>query len=148
MNDITLDETRPTGGGAYAKYITRPVVLSTNSSYIKIYLTANKPANSNVLVYYKVLSADDSSTLASKNWTLMQQVTPATSTYSTDPTQFIEYQFLPYASGATGVTQAIYYNSGGVTYTNFIQYAIKIVMLSADPLLVPRVSDFRSIVLQ
>lgn len=148
VNDITLDETRPTGGGAYAKYITRPVVLSTNSSYIKIYLTANKPANSNVLVYYKVLSADDSSTLASKNWTLMQQVSPATSTYSTDPTQFIEYQFLPYASGATGVTQAIYYNSGGVTYTNFIQYAIKIVMLSADPLLVPRVSDFRSIVLQ
>lgn len=148
VNDITLDETRPTGGGAYAKYITRPVVLSTNSSYIKIYLTANKPANSNVLVYYKVLSADDSSTLASKNWTLMQQVTPATSTYSTDPTQFIEYQFLPYASGATGATQAIYYNSGGVTYTNFIQYAIKIVMLSADPLLVPRVSDFRSIVLQ
>lgn len=148
VNDITLDETRPTGGGAYAKYITRPVVLSTNSSYIKIYLTANKPANSNVLVYYKVLSADDSSTLASKNWTLMQQVSPATSTYSTDPTQFIEYQFLPYASGATGATQAIYYNSGGVTYTNFIQYAIKIVMLSADPLLVPRVSDFRSIVLQ
>ena len=148
VNDITLDETRPTGGGAYAKYITRPVVLSTNSSYIKVYLTANKPANSNVLVYYKVLSADDSSTLASKNWTLMQQVTPATSTYSTDPTQFLEYQFLPYASGATGATQAIYYNSGGVTYTNFIQYAIKIVMLSADPLLVPRVSDFRSIVLQ
>jgi len=148
VNDITLDETRPTGGGAYAKYITRPVVLSTNSSYIKIYLTANKPANSNVLVYYKVLSADDSSTLASKNWTLMQQVTPATSTYSTDPTQFLEYQFLPYASGATGATQAIYYNSGGVTYTNFIQYAIKIVMLSTDPLLVPRVSDFRSIVLQ
>ena len=148
VNDITLDETRPTGGGAYAKYITRPVVLSTNSSYIKIYLTANKPANSNVLVYYKVLSADDSSTLDSKNWTLMQQVTPATSTYSADPTQFIEYQFLPYASGATGATQAIYYNSGGVTYTNFIKYAIKIVMLSADPLLVPRVSDFRSIVLQ
>ena len=148
VNDITLDETRPTGGGAYAKYITRPVVLSTNSSYIKIYLTANKPANSNVLVYYKVLSADDSSTLDSKNWTLMQQVTPAVSTYSTDPTQFLEYQFLPYASGATGATQAIYYNSGGVTYTNFIKYAIKIVMLSADPLLVPRVSDFRSIVLQ
>jgi hypothetical protein len=148
VNDITLDETRPTGGGAYAKYITRPVVLNTNSSYIKIYLTANKPANSNVLVYYKVLSADDSSTLASKNWTLMQQVSPATSTYSTDPTQFIEYQFLPYASGVTGATQAIYYKSGSVTYTNFIQYAIKIVMLSADPLLVPRVSDFRSIVLQ
>ena len=148
VNDITLDETQPTGGGAYTKYITRPVVLSTNSSYIKIYLTANKPANSNVLVYYKVLSADDPSTLASKNWTLMQQVTPATSTYSTDPTQFIEYQFLPYASGATGATQAIYYKSGAATYTNFIQYAIKIVMLSADPLLVPRVSDFRSIVLQ
>ena len=148
VNDITQDETQPTGGGAFAKYITRPVTLSNNSSYIKVYLTSNKPALSNVLVYYKVLSATDSSTLASKSWNLMTQVSPILSTVSTDPTIFQEYQFLPGTAYCTGTTPAITYTSNNITYNNFIKYAIKIVMLSSNTTAIPLVSDLRIMVLQ
>ena len=154
VNDVSDDETQPTGGGALAKYISRPVVLTTNATYLKVFLTSNKPANTNVLVYYKVLSADDSSSLTSKPWVQMQQVSPAASTFSTNPTNFQEYQFLPYANNCvTNISGGIDYNSiaytyNGVTYTNFIEYAIKIVLLSPDATQLPLVSDLRIMALE
>lgn len=152
VNNDSSGETSPVGGTAWARYITRKIPLLNDCSYIKVYLTANKPYGTDVQVYYQIRSSSDSDLLAVKPWIQMVQTTPSVATFSPDPTEFIEYTFLPsdggdYTSILTGTRQVIY-TAGGVTYNNFIEVKFKIVMLSSNTSFVPRVADFRAIMVQ
>jgi len=140
-------ETQTSGGNAKAKYITRKVTLASSASYLKVYLSVNKPANSDVYVYYKVRSNSDSDVFASKKWIKMSQSTPASNTFSTNSDQYIEYTYLPADANtdSTSGNRKITYSVGSVSYTDFIEYAVKIVLVSTDPTAVPVVAEFRSI---
>ena len=140
INNLTTDETaKPSGGSALAKYITRRVTLSDgfDASDIKTYVTMNKPAGTNVYVYYKVLSQFDPEPFDDKDWTVMTQ-TSQTNTVSLTENEFIDYEFDP-----TGTN--VNYTNAGATYTTFKTFAIKIVMVSTSTTKVPRILDMRTI---
>ena len=140
INNLTTDEAaKPSGGSALAKYITRRVTLSDgfDATDVKAYITMNKPAGTNVYVYYKVLSQFDPEPFDDKNWTAMPQ-TSQTNTVSLTDIEFIEYEFDP-----TGTN--VNYTSSGATYTSFKTFAMKIVMTSTSTTKVPRIQDMRTI---
>jgi hypothetical protein len=110
-----------------------------DASDIKTYLTMNKPAGTDVYIYYKVLSQYDPEPFDDKDWIVMTQ-TSRTNTVSLTDEEFIEYEFDP-----TGTN--VNYTSGGATYTTFKTFAMKIVMTSTSTTKVPRIQDMRTIAL-
>lgn len=73
----TLNESSPAGGFAKAKYVSKRVVLAEgqDAEDILVYLNAYKPANTDIKVYVKVLNGQDSQSMDSKSWTLLNQNT-------------------------------------------------------------------------
>ena len=123
---------------------------------MRVWYTAYKPLGTDVYVYYRILSSSDTSTLDSQNWQPMVQISQLNS-YSTNRTNLIEYEFAPgipsantnvtgYYSGAAN-NNIQYTSTNGSTYTNFIQFQIKLVMVAQDPTQVPFLSDVRAIAL-
>ena len=142
INNLITNETElPAGGDALARYITRRVTLSDgfDAQDLKVYLTVNKPAGTNVAVYYKVLSQFDPSRFDDKLWVAMSQ-TSQVSTVSLDDDEFIAYEYDPVGTNVN-------YTSGGATYTSFKTFTIKIVMTSTSTSTIPRVADMRTIAL-
>jgi hypothetical protein len=146
---IVSGETSASGGNAYAKYFTKPVILQpgNDSGDLRVYYTAYQPVGTAIYVYYKILSSQDTSPFASQNWQLM---TPTTNlnTYSTQVGQLIEYECAPGIFGSGAANNSIsYLSTNGTTYTNFIQFAIKVVMASNDNTNIPFLTDIRAIAL-
>ena len=151
-------ETSYTGGNGLAKYITKKVILNAgnDSGDLRVWYTAYKPLGTDVYVYYRILSSSDTSSLDNQNWQPMVQISQL-NTYSTNRTNLIEYEFAPgipsantnvtgYYSGAAN-NNIQYTSTNGSTYTNFIQFQIKLVMVAQDPTQVPFLSDVRAIAL-
>lgn len=138
-------ETDASGGPAIAKYISRTVTLAEGFSAgdLRVFLTAYKPSGTDIKVYYKVKSADDSDLFADKGYQLMNQKTKA-SIYSgkNNYGEGIEYEFEPYDA-----SNAISYSTSTTTYSSFDQFSIKIVLLAEDTTNVPIVYDMRAIAL-
>jgi hypothetical protein len=140
VNNLTINETeQPSGGSALARYVSRRVSLTDgfDASDLSIYLTMNKPAGTNVYVYYKVLSQFDPELFDDRPWQVMTQTTNANNVALTE-NDSTEFQFDP-AGGNVN------YTTSGATYTTFKTFAIKIVMTSTNTTKVPRISDYRAI---
>lgn len=148
-----------TGGTASTRYITRRVTLADgqDAEDVRVYLTAYKPTNTDVHVYYKILHREDSDTFSDARWIPMTQTTAATrlsDTYSLE--DFNEYQYdvpnytTAYRSGANTTNSSIleYRNSVNARFTGFKYMAIKIVLSSAITTNPPRVRELRVIALQ
>jgi hypothetical protein len=138
-------EDKRSGGNADVRYITRKVTLSDgfDSGDIRIYLTAYKPANSNILVYYKILSKSDPDTFDDKNYQLMTEIGNV-NFVSTNPGDYRELTFAPGVNGVPS-NSVSYTSDNGSTFTSFKTFAIKIVLTGIDPTDVPKVRDFRTI---
>ena len=134
-------ETDQRGGNSKGRYITRRVSLADgfDAKDLMVYFRAYKPSTSNILVYYKVLSANDPSTFESKYWTRMEQTTDV-NIYSNNENDFQNYTF-----GTTNSSTA--YVSEGTTYNEFKTFAIKLVFASSENENVPEVKDLRVIAL-
>jgi hypothetical protein len=142
INNITTNETElPAGGDSTAKYITRTVTLMDgfDAQDLTIYLNMNRRAGTQVTCYYKVLSQYDFDSFEDKLWKVMQQ-TSNLNTISTDPNEFVEYQFDPTTANTN-------YSVGGANFTSYKTFAIKIVMTSSNTCVVPRIKDLRVIAL-
>jgi hypothetical protein len=142
-------ETSPAGGNGQTRYITKKVILDQgfDSGDLRVYFTAYRPVNTNIYVYYKILSRSDTQTFDSGSWQLMSLINNTSSLYS--PTRDSTYEFVA-APGADGVAQNyVEYTSDvtGQTYNNFSQFAIKIVLATSDKTAVPFLSDIRAIAL-
>ena len=142
-------ETSASGGNGEARYITKKVILDQgfDSGDLRVYFTAYRPVNTNIYVYYKVLSRSDTQTFDSGNWQLMTLINNTADLYS--QTRDSTYEFVA-APGAGGVAQNfVEYTSNvtGQTYNNFNQFAIKIVLSTSDKTAVPFLSDIRAIAL-
>ena len=137
-------ETEKNGGNADARYVTRRVTLADGfeSGDLRVYMTAHKPAGTNIYVYYKIQSASDSDLFDDKKWQLMTQVGNE-NYFSINDTDFRELTFAP---GSNGIPDnAVSYVSGSTAYTQFKTFAIKVVMTSGNKSVVPRMRDFRAI---
>lgn len=141
-------ETSEKGGPAIARYLTRKVVLDAgfDSGDLIIYVTGYRPVNTDIHVYYKILNRSDTQPFDSGYWQLMTKTNNCDTLYSQTRADLHEYTFAP---GINGKEQGYvsYVSSGGQTYTNFSQFAIKIVMVTTDKTVIPYLTDMRSIAL-
>jgi hypothetical protein len=152
------------GGNAKAKYITRTVTLADgqDAEDLRVYLSAYKSKDSNVLVYYKVLNAEDSDAFGDAKWHPMDRDTgegfTSETRYSSSENRedFFEmtYKIPDYTNTAraganttnSGVVE--YRNSSFARFTGFKYFAIKVVLVSETSANPPRVRELRAIALQ
>jgi hypothetical protein len=145
---IITGETSASGGPAVAKYVTKKVVLDAgnDSGDLNIYITAYRPVNTDINVYYKILNRSDTQTFENGTWQLMTKTMSSDTLFSQTRTDTHEYSFAP---GTNGVDQGFvsYTSTNGQTYTSFSQFAIKIVLTTTDNTAVPFLTDMRAIAL-
>lgn len=120
-------ELEEAGGNGLARYISKPVTLKDglNGGDLRVRLTAVRPAESNVQVYYKVRNALDPNKIEDIRWKKMEQHTsPYFISTKGDP---IEYEYRPSLT-----SNSISYVSSDTTYSTFNQFSIKVVLASSS----------------
>ena len=129
------------GGNNKVRYITRRVSLEDgfDAQDLKVYLRAYKPSVSNIHVYYKVLSGNDSEIFDNKSWKKFSQETDG-NMFSANESDFITYVYKT-------PNETAEYSVGTTTFKDFKTFAIKIVLSSSDGSNVPQVKDLRVIAL-
>ncbi len=137
---VVVGEDNASGGPGYARYITRKVVLADDmdAGDLRVYLTAYKPSESNIYVYYKLLSADDVNSFDAQDYQLMTPI-QGYNNISLNSTDLKEFVFAP-GSGNIPLNQISY-----GSFTNFRYFAIKIVMTSTNSARAPRIKNFRTV---
>ena len=115
-NDVTNEHTRY--GNAVTKYVSKKVVLADGQEAedLKVYLTAYRPADSDVKIYAKFWNGLDSEKFDDKVWTLMQYDNGGDLVYSspTNTKDYIEYEFSVPSTNA--VNYGAFSNNGTITY--------------------------------
>ena len=145
-NDINNDATdEDIGiGNARSKYVSRQVVLDDGmeAEDLKVYLSQKMPAGTDVKVYGKFLHQSDPESFDDKNWIELSTTAPGVTSSS-----FVEHSYdIPSTElNGDGVFE---YISGGVTYTGYKTFAVKVVPLSSQTSVVPRCRELRAIALQ
>jgi len=141
-------ETSKNGGNASSRYVSKKVVLDQgfDSGDLNVFLSAYRPVNTDIHVYYKILNRNDTQKFEDGQWQLMTKTNSCDSKYSKSRGDLIEYTFAP---GTSGVDQGYvsYTSTNGQTYNSFSQFAIKIVYTTSDKTFVPFASDMRCIAL-
>jgi hypothetical protein len=143
---LITGETSKSGGPAAARYIMRTVTLADgfDSGDLRVYLTAYKPAGSEVYVYFKPLSISDPTSFDNREWQLLTQIT-STNFVSTQTDDFRELVFAP---GINNIANnSILYTAAGSAFNNFKTFAVKVVMTGTDTVNVPLIKDLRVIAL-
>jgi hypothetical protein len=145
---VITGETSKSGGNVLAKYVTKKVVLDPtfDSGDLNVYMTAYRPVNTDINVYYKILNRNDTQKFNDGSWQLMTKVNNSGSLYSQTRSDTYEFVFAPGTSG-TDQGYVTYTSTTGQTYTSFSQFAIKVVLTSSDHTYSPFVSDLRVIAL-
>ena len=110
-----------------ASYLIRRITLNDGAIALKTYLTAVRPESSTITVYYKALPIGDITPFEDLAWTEMT-LTPAV-TFSANDLDSREYIF-----EADGISE-------------FVTFAIKIVLTSTNSSQVPQIFDMRTIAL-
>ena len=135
------------GGNLKARYVSRRVTLEEGFDAVdlKIYMDAYKPRGSNIYVYYKVLSGDDSESFDEKPWFLMEQKTAST-TFSLNENDFKRFEFKTYDE------KIAYISASGGKYERFRTFSVKLVMtldrVAQDTFIgMPKIVNLRAIAL-
>jgi len=145
---VIYGETSSSGGPATSKYVTKKVVLNSgfDSGDLNVYLSAYRPVNTDIHVYYKILNRNDTQTFESGNWQLMTKTNASDTLFSQIRSDVYEYTFAP-GTGGTEQGYVSYTSSTGQIYTSFSQFALKIILTSTDSTYVPFITDMRAIAL-
>jgi len=124
-------DTAKSGGSSAAKYVTKPVLLTNNSTALDIRLSAYVPSTSEVEMYFRTTAADDARSIKELVWTpFNDDGSPDTAVTPTDDdVTFKEHKFsvsdLP----------------------SFTSFQLKIVLKGTVSSYPPRVKDLRGIAL-
>jgi len=122
---LFADEIAPVGSSSISKYVTTPVKFANASTYMRVMLSANIPAEANVAVYYKSCTGD-ASNLTPAKYILMTPDGIVTKVDNGNPT-----------------FSDITYTLTGMASFDTIQ--VKLVMTSTNTAAVPIIKDFRLI---
>lgn len=129
------------GGNALSRYIIKPVTLADGfeARDLKVYFDGYRPSGTNFYVYYKILPTNaDTALLDDQYWRLMTQNTDD-AIISVKPKQYREFEFsTPNSLAANATTD---------TTDQFKVFAIKIVLASNNPTVIPSIKNFRAIAL-
>jgi hypothetical protein len=153
INNDATNETNPSGGNLFNKYISKIVTLADgqDAEDMKVFLTAYRPPTTDIKVWIKLLNGEDADTLASKSWIELEKNFGGDILYSSyaRKTDFKEFTFNVPASYLTGSQGQIQYtNSQGTQFTGYKLFQVKIGLLGTNSAVVPRVADLRVIALQ
>ena len=132
------------GGVCLARYITKRTILADgfDAGDIRIFLSANKPVGTEITVFVKLLSGSDATEFKDRKYQKLVCINPTTAPSSTIQ-DYRDYEYR-----ASLVDNFITYTSDeGITYDTFKSFAVKVVMTSSDPAVVPKVKDLRVIAL-
>ena len=145
---IIAGETSSKNGPAKSRYLSKKVVLDGgfDSGDLNVYLSGYRPVGTDINVYYKILSRNDTQKFDDGQWQLMTKTRNCDGSYSQSRDDIREYTFAP---GTLGVEQGYvsYVGNNSQTYYDFSQFAIKIVLTTTDNTLVPFLADMRCIAL-
>jgi hypothetical protein len=150
-NLLTQEHTND--GNASSKYITKTITLADglDAEDLRVYLTAYRPPGTNIELYGKFLSNEDSDSFDSKPWTKLDSSASNPLSQNNNRFDYKEHEFsMPTAvvnGGAFLNSGAFKYTSGTFVAEDFKYFAIKIVLRSYSHHRVPRVSDIRAIAL-
>ena len=158
-SQLIINEASPSGGKMGNKYISKSVLLTQEAEDLVVYLTAYRPANTEIYVFCKLLNREDSESLDNKYWSLMEEVTPKPYSSKVDLSDNKELQYIiSSGTGATLTPTAFlnsnnssivrYYNEGGSYFDGYNTFALKIILTSDQSYIVPRVGDMRAIAVQ
>ena len=88
---------RSSGGPAFTKYVTKKVVLDQgfDSGDLQVFMSAYRPLNTDILVYYKILNRDDTMKFEDGNWQLMTKIKNSDNQYSYSRDELHEFTFAP-----------------------------------------------------
>ena len=134
INNDSTAEDQFTGGNALAKYISRRVILNPGfeAQDLKVYLNAFLPNNSSIKVYYKVNAPNTVEFDSENKWTLMTE----SAKVGDERNGFAEFTFS--TSSGFALTDQSFFNT----------FAVKVVMLSDDPVYAPIIKDLRVIAIE
>ena len=140
-------ETSPKGGNSLAKYFTKKVVLSpsSDSGDLRVYYTAYRPTGTNIFVYYKILNRNDIQNFEDGYWQLMTTLSNSNS-FSLTRDNLIEFEAAPgiYADNQAN-NNISYVSIAGQTYSEFSQFAIKVVLSTSDKTVIPYLTNIRAL---
>jgi len=150
INNDSSNETT-NSGNAEARYISKEVILDADQDAedLKVFLTAYKPPLTDIKLFVKLLNANDGTAFADRTYIEMERVTSSLVVSDAKfDSDYLEYEFRLPNSVMTGPFGEVQYTESGNTYTGYKSFAIKIVMLSADPAVYPKVKNYRAISVQ
>jgi hypothetical protein len=141
-NDTTDEAGTKAGGNAISKYITKQINLADgfDASNLCVTVDINKPAGTDVKVYYKTLGSGKVTPISDELWQEMELENTVAS--SSNPYQYSEHRFFPvdaFADYGVPLDSPI--------AERFNTYQIKIVLLSTNVALTPKLKDLRIIAL-
>ena len=146
---VVYGETSPKGGNSWAKYFTKKVVLtpSNDSGDLRVFYTAYRPTGTNIFVYYKILNRNDTQNFEDGSWQLMTTLSNP-NTFSLSRDNLIEFEAAPGIYADNQANNNISYTSTtGQTYTDYSQFAIKIVLATNDNTVIPHLTNLRALAL-
>lgn len=152
-------------GDALNKYISLPVSMTQTADDLKVFTIAYRPPGTEIQVYVRFRNNHDTALISDNPWALLNMDPTQVSTYSSSKNinDFVEYDFYvpigntvpnqtiaymdPNADLGNGVTAnaVTYYSSSGTHFTQFDNFAIKIVLLSQNQVIIPRVKSISAI---
>lgn len=101
-------------GNAQTKYVSKPVVLADGQEGedLKVYISAYRPANTDVFVYARVVNETDGTNFYDRDWTLLTLVSSNTYSSSSNKTDYKEFEFtFPTTPPAANVGSLVVTNS-------------------------------------
>ena len=141
-NDASGEAAIKAGGTALARYISKPINLASGfeASNLAVTVDINKPAGTDVKVYYRTLPTEKTTPLSDENWVLMNLE-------STVPSSLSNYDFREHRYFPSGAFDAYGVPQNNPISPRFNTFQIKIVMLSSNRANTPRLRDLRIIAL-
>ena len=152
---VLLSEKSADGGVSFSRYISKKVILADgqDAEDLKIYVAAYKPASTNILVFAKFWNSTDSEVFEDKEWTQLYTENTLVSSKA-NAYDFIEYVYNVPNTAPIDKTAYLntnnnniirYTNEAGQIFDTYKSFAVKIVLLSSDSSIVPRIQDYRAI---
>ena len=117
-NDGTNEHTD--SGNAYAKGITKTIDFDRTAEDIRLFLTAYKPANTDIQVYARIYKNEDPDAFDDKNWTRLELKNGVgLQSSAADPLDYVEleYGFYQVPQDRTALDGTVEITSGDATVT-------------------------------
>ncbi len=137
--EYTEFETSPIGGNAKARYVSREIELSEDweSDFLKVYIDANVPAGTKVQTYIKTKARHDEIQFNDQPWIKLIQDNDI-EIISSSIDDYKEIAFVP-------ENTLSYTRDDGVIFPYINHVAFKIVLLSNNTSIIPKLKNFRGV---